>query len=209
MRAQFAGCVFDSARRQLLRDGVPLALTPKAFALLEELVKASPQPIRKEDLYDRLWPGTFVEPGNLHNLISEIRNALGEEGRDLLKTMHRFGYALIVDQQKSTSCPCYHRAGDRKIPLHDGVNVIGREDDADVMISSPDVSRRHAAVTVSADGNRIEDLGSKNGTFLGKQRLTKPSTLDDGQEIFLGRYRLTFHVDRDASTKTITGIHES
>jgi DNA-binding winged helix-turn-helix (wHTH) protein len=73
VRVQFAGCVYDSTKRQLVRDGVSIALTPKAFALLDELAKASPNPIRKEDLYDRLWPGTFVEPGNLHNLVSEKR----------------------------------------------------------------------------------------------------------------------------------------
>jgi DNA-binding winged helix-turn-helix (wHTH) protein len=208
MRAQFAGCVFDSGRRQLLRDGATVSLTPKAFALLEELVKASPVPVRKEDLYDRLWPGTFVEPGNLHNLISEIRNALGADARSVLKTVHRFGYALVTESSV-TATPCYLRSGDRKIPLHDGVNVIGREEDADVIISSPDISRRHAAITIGGDGTWIEDLGSKNGTFLGKRRLTAPASLSGGDEIFLGRYRVTFHVERDASTKTITGIHES
>ena len=208
MRAQLAGCVFDSARRQLLRDGAPVALTPKAFALLEELVKASPVPVRKEDLYDRLWPGTFVEPGNLHNLVSEIRNALGEDAKSVLKTVHRFGYALITERSTSVS-RCYLRTGDRKIPLHEGVNVIGREEDADVVISSPDISRRHASITIDAEGPKIEDLGSKNGTFLGKERLTGPASLSSGDEIFLGRIRVTFHFERGASTKTITGIHES
>lgn len=208
MRAQFAGCVFDSGRHHLLRGGVPVSLTPKAFALLEELVKASPAPVPKEELYDRLWPGTFVEPGNLHNLISEIRGALGDESRSVLKTVHRFGYALVTEPSISPGA-CYLRNGSRRIPLSEGVNVIGREEDADVMINSPDVSRRHAAVTIGPSGNHIEDLGSKNGTFVGTKRLNAPASLVGGEEIFLGRCRLTFHVERDARTRTVTGIPES
>jgi DNA-binding winged helix-turn-helix (wHTH) protein len=208
MRAQFAGCVFDSAKRHLLRDGVAVALTPKAFALLEELVKAAPAPVAKEDLYDRLWPGTFVEPGNLHNLVSEIRAAIGDQSRSVLRTAHRFGYALVIEEATALT-GCYLRSGNRRIPLSEGMNVIGREEDADVTINSPDVSRRHAAVTIGPNGNQIEDLGSKNGTFLGKERLRAPAPLYGGEEIFLGRYRLTFHIDSTASTRTITGILES
>ena len=72
MRARFADCVIDSERHELSRAGKRIDLTPKAFALPEALVSAHPNTLSKADLYDLLWPGVFVETGNLHTLIAEI-----------------------------------------------------------------------------------------------------------------------------------------
>jgi pSer/pThr/pTyr-binding forkhead associated (FHA) protein len=121
--------------------------------------------------------------------------------------VHRFGYALALERKSGGSC--FLRAGDRRIPLAEGVNVIGRDEDADICINSPEISRRHVAITIGQEGNTIEDLGSKNGTFLGKEPVKKPIALRGGEEIYLGRYRVTFHVAREESTRTITGIPES
>jgi pSer/pThr/pTyr-binding forkhead associated (FHA) protein len=52
------------------------------------------------------------------------------------------------------------------VSLHDGENVIGREEDAAAWIESASVSRRHARIVVSGGTATLEDLGSKNGTFL-------------------------------------------
>ena len=54
----------------------------------------------------------------------------------------------------------------RTIPLSEGPNVIGRDPAATVFVDSSTVSRRHAVIVVSADGATLEDLGSKNGTYL-------------------------------------------
>jgi pSer/pThr/pTyr-binding forkhead associated (FHA) protein len=56
---------------------------------------------------------------------------------------------------------------------------------------------------VSQAGATLEDLGSKNGTFLRGERLTAPRALSDGDELCLGRIRLTFRTTaRQASTQT-------
>src|SRR5689334_4151623 len=94
MQLTFGRFVFDSRLRALSCDGAGVELSPKAFALLEALVEARPAPVPKEVLYDRLWPKTFVEAGNLHNLVSEIRSALRDRSHQILRTIHGVGYAF-------------------------------------------------------------------------------------------------------------------
>lgn len=196
MRIHFAGCTFDSARRELTRGGTRAELTPKAFALLETLVAARPAAVSKETLYEQLWPATFVEPGNLHNLIADIRAAIGDDNHTVIRTVHRVGYAFDAairhDEQPSTFMVVI---GNREIVLHPGENFIGRDPDCRVVLNTPDVSRRHACITVSATAT-IEDLDSKNGTFVGRTRVTAPQSIDDGAEIVVGRTQVTLRAQR-------------
>jgi hypothetical protein len=71
--------------------------------------------------------------------------------------------------------------------------TIGRSPDNGVFLDDVTVSRRHAAL-VERDGRWvIEDLGSLNGTFVNRRRV-EAATLEDGDEIQIGKYRLTFLV---------------
>src|SRR5262249_34110989 len=63
--------------------------------------------------------------------------------------------------------------------------VIGRGQGADVEILDDGISRRHAAVTIDADGVILSDLGSKNGVFVNGQKLERPVALRDGDKIQL------------------------
>jgi hypothetical protein len=80
-------------------------------------------------------------------------------------------------------------------PLLGAVTVVGRGDDADVVLDDPGVSRRHAEIRVTTDGPRLvahlRDLGSTNGTFVDGSRVAG-EVLRDGSHITLGRTRLTF-----------------
>jgi pSer/pThr/pTyr-binding forkhead associated (FHA) protein len=67
------------------------------------------------------------------------------------------------------------------------------------------VSRRHARIVVAGGQATLEDLGSKNGTFLRGKRLTSPAVLSDGDEILLGRVPMTFRVLTPVSTRTGAG----
>ncbi len=75
------------------------------------------------------------------------------------------------------------------------MTIVGRGDDADVVLDDPGVSRRHAEVRVTTDGPHlvahIRDLGSTNGTFVDGDRVTG-AELREGSSITLGRTRLTF-----------------
>jgi predicted component of type VI protein secretion system len=71
----------------------------------------------------------------------------------------------------------------RQWALQGAVVVIGRGDDCHVLVDDRQASRHHARITQTEDGYVLEDLGSKNGTFLNGQPLTAPMVLRDGDEI--------------------------
>jgi len=72
----------------------------------------------------------------------------------------------------------------REIPLVDGM-VVGRGQ-CDVVLVDPEVSRRHALVTATSAGPAVEDLGSRNGTWLNGQRITGAHRLRSGDELRFG-----------------------
>ena len=197
MRVRFAEFVFDSRQHRLTRGGDDVPLSPKAFALFEALIDSRPAPVSKEDLYERLWPGTFVEAGNLHNLVSELRAAVGH---DAIRTVHRVGYAFAAEAYGEEPSAFSVEIGGETIRLAAGTNILGRDPDARMIIDAPDVSRQHARITIRGDDASIEDLGSKNGTFVGGKRIEEPTPLRDGDEITVGRTRLVFRRMRRPAT---------
>ena len=96
MRFRFGDCLLDEESRDLQRDGKTVHLTPKAFQLLNLLLRERPRAIAKSALYDQLWPDTFVAESNLPSLIKEIRKAADDEkhGARLIRTVHGYGYAF-------------------------------------------------------------------------------------------------------------------
>jgi hypothetical protein len=61
--------------------------------------------------------------------------------------------------------------------------IIGRDEECDLIIPDRQVSRRHARVILQGDQYLLEDLGSKNGTFVNGREIGKPHILEDGDEI--------------------------
>jgi len=81
------------------------------------------------------------------------------------------------------------RAGEM-FPL-EGETTIGRSPDCGIFLDDVTVSRKHAVLR-ERDGNfLIEDQGSLNGTFVNRKRV-ESAQLDDGDELQVGKYRLTF-----------------
>ena len=205
MPLRFGAFTFDARRRELCRDGKPLPLSPKAFLLLEMLTDARPNPVTHETLYQRLWPDVVVEPGNLHGLISEIRAALDDRDHAVVRTVHRVGYTFAGTGVIEESARFSILLGDEEIPLHGGENGIGRDPRDTIAIHSPEVSRHHARLTVNGSSITLEDLGSKNGTYIGKRPVTTPVEVAPGDEILIGTIRLRLvQVDALAPTATAT-----
>jgi DNA-binding winged helix-turn-helix (wHTH) protein len=205
---------FDSDARQVSRGGVEVHLSPKAFDLLHVLVDARPRVLTKQDLHKRLWPDTFVSDTNLASLIAEIREALGDDARQprFIRTAQRVGYAYCGPADAITPPPP-STAGSSlswlvgeggRIPLQPGENVLGREEDGGIRIDSPTVSRRHARISVTAAGATLEDLGSKNGTFVAGSPISSAVQLHDGDEIRVGSVVLLFRVASGSRTATWT-----
>lgn len=87
---------------------------------------------------------------------------------------------------------CYEEGGEqRTIALTREWTRVGRSLAADVRFDDPTVSRRHALIVRHADGVRLLDDRSLNGVFVNGARVDG-RTLQDGDEIIVGRYRLAF-----------------
>ena len=192
-----------------------IPLSPKAFELLTILVDARPSAFTKEKLHQMLWPETFVSDASLHNLVAELRAALGDESRKprFIRTLHRYGYAFhgeAVDGRASHGSPEEAMGslfwGAREMPLAPGKNLIGRASECQVILASSTVSRHHAQILIAAGEVVLEDLGSKNGTLLNGSRIERTASLRDGDEIRLGSIALTYRShSRLRSTLTFGG----
>ena len=201
MRLRCGDCVVDFGTRELLRGSERIAVSPKAFALLELLALRRPNAVSKEEIHRQLWPDSFVADGNLPNLVAELRDALGEDARSprIIRTVQRYGYAFSgdVDSEIGAAGPAESNVvfklvwGDREILLQDGENVLGREREAIAWIDVHSVSRRHARIVISGESATLEDLGSKNGTFLQGRAVTEPSVLNDGDRVKIGTVEMT------------------
>jgi DNA-binding winged helix-turn-helix (wHTH) protein len=205
----FGDCEIDAERRLLTRGGRPVALTPKAFALLLLLAERRPNAVSKREIYDRLWPDVVVDPGGLDALISRLRAALGDDARAprYVRTVYGFGYAFDVSEGtiEESEERLVMSDGSRTVRLQVGPNLIGRGREVVLSVDSGRVSRRHARIDVGAEAVTIEDLGSKNGTFVNGQRIDALTMLNDGDEISVGPARMTLRrTSLRASTATIT-----
>jgi DNA-binding winged helix-turn-helix (wHTH) protein len=197
---RFGTFELDAQTRRLRRDGVDIHLSPKAFELLGLLVEAAPRVIAKRELHARLWPGGAVADATLVALVKQLRRALDDHDKQapLIRTVHRVGYAMeapLSSRERVVSGPtgCWLMAGQRRLPLAGGENIVGRDATAPVRLDDPAVSRRHARIAVNGTGTVIEDLGSKNGTFIDGQRLAAgPTALRDGSRIAFGSVLVTY-----------------
>ena len=210
----FDNFTLDCSTRQLLRDGEAVHLSPKAYELLQLLVEAAPRALSKVHLQDRIWPDTFVVEANLQHLIAEIRRALGDSPRQprYVRTLFGFGYAF---QQPLASADIAEQPGicrlgwdEGRVTLAAGEYTIGRDAAADVVLDSTTVSRQHARLRISAAGVALEDLGSKNGTFVGDRRVHGVVTLSDGDGLRFGNVPVTIRIG-GTGVATATVVQES
>ena len=130
----------------------------------------SAEPMTTDRWLDRA-SSTLAEPANAEReqLLAEARDSIEEPGEYL----------------------CYEENGEvRTVALTREWTRIGRSLAADVRLDDPTVSRRHALVVRQPEGVRLLDDRSLNGVFVNDMRV-EGKTLEDGDEIIIGRYRLT------------------
>ena len=85
--------------------------------------------------------------------------------------------------------------------------IIGREESCDIVIPDRQVSRQHARIYPSNEGVFLEDLGSKNGTYLNSQRIVNPQQLHEGDEIRIAFTQTFLFLSADA-TLPLTDLPE-
>lgn len=107
---QFEAFRLDSANGCLWRDGEQIDLPPKQFAILSFLVENPGRLITHDELLDKLWPETFVQPQVLRTYVLELRKVLGDEVGNprFIQTLPKRGYrfvAAVSDSQESITTP--------------------------------------------------------------------------------------------------------
>jgi DNA-binding winged helix-turn-helix (wHTH) protein len=175
----------------------------------EAVIRQSVAAIRKA-LGDDAHEPRFIEtiPKRGYRLIASVERlgategATGEVAIGEPDSVPVIGRPLTVEPDGPSEFQCTLRYGKRSVRLTDGENIIGRTPDARVQIASERVSRRHARIVVDGEQAVLEDLGSKNGTFVRGERIHGPVELTDGDEIGIGRVILIFHGLYTARTAT-------
>jgi len=211
--------MYDPVDRILLSDGVEIPITHKNRELLLLFLENPRRLLTREKIVEKVWGDAAVTDDALRAQIAKLRRALGDAGDDLVEMVRREGYRWTGDVQteaeaaapsrpaKSAVHPDAHRfrlvLEDREVQLLEGPNVIGRESQSALWIEHSSVSRRHAQVVVERGRARLEDLESKNGTFLNGRRIAGSEPLADGDEIRIGVARIVLRsLSRLQSTRS-------
>ncbi|QDU98261.1 SpoIIE family protein phosphatase [Lignipirellula cremea] len=80
-------------------------------------------------------------------------------------------------------------------PLRDGVSVVGRHPNSDIPIAQGTVSGKHALVIRDGDKHYLEDIGSRNGTFINDQKIEERTLLSHNDAIRFGQFEVRFECE--------------
>lgn len=194
MRIRF-GPFLDLDQRRLFASAQEVKLQPKAFELLRALVEARPRALSKDEILGAVWPDVYITENSLATVIRDLRQALGDQAQEpqYIRTIYGYGYAfaagasVVPDDAAGSPFSGWRLIHDhREIRLRQGLNVLGRTGHDVVVIDSPTVSRHHAAIHVDGDHATVEDLGSKNGTYLGAVAVTGAMPLPSAGSLRVG-----------------------
>ena len=125
----------------------------------------------------------------------------GESGSDPVTATYRIGETgelvpVELDEVIAHGPALVIRAGGGRVGESFAVDrdrtTIGRRPDSDVFLDDVTVSRDHALLVRRGDQWYLDDLGSLNGTYVNRTRIESQS-LQEGDEVQIGKYKLTFH----------------
>jgi len=206
-RLQVGAWTVDPDSGLLTRGETSVRVRPKVIDLLLALARSPGELCSKQELLDRVWPDVVVSEASVSVLVVELRKALGDDPKSprFVETIPRRGYRLIAPVSGAEALRAARFAlasAKTRALLLEGDNLIGRAPEARVRIDSTLVSRRHSRIVVTGESVTIEDLGSKNGTFLNGKLLEGPEALSPGDEITIGRSAASYRfvvVDDEAT----------
>jgi pimeloyl-ACP methyl ester carboxylesterase/DNA-binding winged helix-turn-helix (wHTH) protein len=121
----FGGYRFEADSGRLWSGTREIRLTPKAAAVLEQLVLSAGELVSKEHLFATVWHGTAVSDDALTSSIQELRRALDDDPKEprFIETRHRRGYRFIAHLSDQALAD----AGSRLIPPQDGTRIPDQE----------------------------------------------------------------------------------
>ena len=109
---RFGPFELDVDNQQLRREGRPIPLRPKPFALLRYFLENPKRLIPNTELLKAVWPDTVVGEGLLRGYLHDIRQALGDDVAHVrfIETVPRRGFRFLPEV-RSTSPACLHSSG--------------------------------------------------------------------------------------------------
>lgn len=229
---RFAEFELDVAAYALRHRGESVKLERIPMEVLILLVERAGTLVERSEIQTQLWGAEiFVEhDAAINTAIRKIRHALGDDAArpQLVETVVGKGYKFIAPLE-SVSCrfqrgepaanvsgeraarqpPLFPRysvtVGKREFILNSAETLLGRDPADGVYVDHPSVSRRHARISIESDGVILQDLGSRNGTFLNGRRVDGLAKIHHNDVIGLGPITLVFHAARaPASTQSMS-----
>ncbi len=205
----------DPAACELRNGDTVIRLRPKIMDLLAAFARNPGEVLSKHCLLDLVWSDVTVGDASLTVAVGELRDALGDdlERPEFIETIPRRGYRLIAPVSRPDA-ERVRPGGSRfwltgagiELVLRQGENLIGRVPEAHIRIESPKVSRRHARIIVDGDSATVEDLESKNGTFVGDLRVKGARPLAHGDQLRLGQLAALLRVVVADHESTVTEL---
>ena len=231
-RFRFGEFEVDLAAYALRRGSDRIKLEKIPMEVLILLVERAGALVGRTQIQSALWGrDVFVEHDSaINTAVRKVRHALGDDAEKprFVETVVGKGYRFIApverlqpespvrrnqieatapssDQRRSFPRYCVTRDRQEFI-LDAGDNLLGRDVNARVYVDHPSVSRRHARISIGPARAILEDLRSRNGTFVDGQRVDVPTEIRHAAIIGLGSITLTFVVlSGPASTKSVSG----
>lgn len=218
---RFGEFELDVAAYALRRAGQRIKLEKIPMEVLILLVRRAGILVNRAEVQAALWGSdVFVDQdAAVNTAVRKIRRALGDDAEHprFIETVVGKGYRFIaplepqgadaslqgseVDAAAVSSDRLSRRPpnylltrGKREFVLNRGENLLGRDPEARVYIDHPSVSRRHARISIHSARAVLEDLKSRNGTFLDGRRIEAPSEIHHGAIIGIGPITLTLLV---------------
>jgi DNA-binding winged helix-turn-helix (wHTH) protein len=219
---RFGELELDVAAYVLRRAGQRIKLEKIPMEVLVLLVQKAGVLVNRTEIQAALWGSdVFVDQdAAINTAIRKIRRALGDDAEHprFVETVVGKGYRFIAsfgteaadvglpddrvggggvvatDRLRRHGPNYLVTRGKRQFVLNSDENLLGRDPAAPVHIDHPSVSRRHARISIHSGRPVLEDLESRNGTFLDGRRIEKPTEMHHGAIIGLGPITLTFLV---------------
>jgi DNA-binding winged helix-turn-helix (wHTH) protein len=198
----------------LRRAGERLKLEKIPMEVLILLVSRRGNLVGRKEIRESLWsPRVFVEHDSaINTAIRKIRQVLDDDADmpRFVETVVGKGYRFVASVTRRSRSSSGREVGvpghsvvrgKQEFALENGDNLLGRDPTVQICIDHPSVSRRHAKIVLRSGRAMLEDLDSRNGTFVNGRRLESPTELGHGTVIGLGPITLTF-VSRSASRST-------
>jgi DNA-binding winged helix-turn-helix (wHTH) protein len=139
----FEDYTLDLTRGSLRNAGGEIELRPKSFELLRYLIENAGRLISKDELVNAVWPDVIVGDDSLAQCVSELRHALNDPDRRIIKTVPRRGYLLAA--VASVSSP-HSARGERFAGFSDGA---GQEYSQEAFALGPERSNQQAQMTAT------------------------------------------------------------